>query len=126
MNDAKNLKNCLALLLVLLSALLLQATAASAENIRLIMDTDALAEVDDQHAMAYMLFSGDHFEVEGITVNRGSDGPHRTDRDQDIDDHFREALNVAKMCASPHVPVLKSPAGNYTPALPTFLCRTDW
>ena len=68
------------------------------------MDTDALAEVDDQHAIAYMLFSGDHFQVEGITVNRESDGPHRTDHDQDINDHFREAVNVVKMCGS-NVPV---------------------
>jgi hypothetical protein len=112
MNNKTNMTTYSFLLLALLSALLLQATAASAEKIRIIMDTDALAEVDDQHAIAYMLFSGDHFEVEGITVNRGSDGPHRTDRDQDINDHFREAVNVVKMCGS-NVPVLKGPTGNY-------------
>jgi inosine-uridine nucleoside N-ribohydrolase len=39
-----------------------------------------MAEVDDQHAIAYALFSGNHFEVEGITVNRGSDYPERTER----------------------------------------------
>jgi purine nucleosidase len=112
MNNKKNMMNYSFLLLALLSTLLLQATAAGAEEIRIIMDTDALAEVDDQHAIAYMLFSGDHFEVEGITVNRGSDGPHRTDRDQDINDHFREAVNVVKICGS-NVPVLKGPTGNY-------------
>jgi purine nucleosidase len=77
-----------------------------------------MAEVDDQHALAYALFSGNHFEVEGITVNRGSDYPERTEHRPyfgrvDIDDHFTEAVNVARMCASPHVPVLKGPAGNY-------------
>jgi purine nucleosidase len=85
---------------------------------RLIIDTDAMAEVDDQHALAYALFSGNHFEVEGITVNRGSDYPERTAHRPyfgrvDIDDHFTEAVHVARMCASPHVPVLKGPAGNY-------------
>jgi len=85
---------------------------------RIILDTDAMAEVDDQNAIAYALFSGNHFEVEGITVNRGSDYPERTERRPyfgavSIDDHFREAVNVARMCDSRHVPVLKGPAGNY-------------
>jgi purine nucleosidase len=118
MNNAMNMKYCLALQVVLFSALLLSPTAAGAERMRLIIDTDAMAEVDDQHALAYALFSGNHFEVEGITVNRGSDYPERTERRPyfgtvTIDDHFREAVNVARMCASPHVPVLKGPAGNY-------------
>ncbi len=113
MNNAKTMKMCASLLVVLLCALPLSATAVGAEKIRIILDTDARAEVDDQHAIAYMLFSGEHFAVEGITVNRGSDGPHRTDRDQDIDDRFREAVNVVKMCNA-DVPVLKGPAGNYS------------
>jgi hypothetical protein len=112
MNNGKNMKNCLPRLLALLCVLPLSATAAGAEKIKIIMDTDARAEVDDQHAIAYMLFSGNHFEVEGITVNRGSDGPHRTDRDQNIDDHFKEAVNVVKMCGS-NVPVFKGPNGNH-------------
>lgn len=115
MNDAKNMKkNCLALLVVLLSALLLSATVSGAERMRIIIDTDARAEVDDQNAIAYVLFSGDHFEVEGITVNRGSDGPHRTDRRQAIDDHFKEAVDVVRLCDSwGKFPVIKGPAGNY-------------
>lgn len=88
------------------------AGKAVASKLRIIMDTDALAEVDDQHAIAYMLFSGDHFDVEGITVNRGSDGGQPYHRDLGIDDHFAEAVNVLKMCGA-DVPVLKGPAGNY-------------
>jgi purine nucleosidase len=119
MNDAKNMKNRLSLLLVLFCSFSMVAPQASgAEKMRLIIDTDAMAEVDDQHALAYALFSGNHFEVEGITVNRGSDYPERTAHRPyfgrvDIDDHFTEAVNVARMCTSPHVPVLKGPAGNY-------------
>jgi purine nucleosidase len=97
---------------------ILMGSAAAQEKMRLIIDTDACAEIDDQNAIAYALFSGNHFEVEGITVNRGSDYPERTAHRPyfgrvDIDDHFTEAANVAKMCASSDVPVLKGPAGNY-------------
>jgi purine nucleosidase len=41
-----------------------------------IFDTDANNEIDDQHALAYLLFSGDVFAVEGVTVNATS-GPRR-------------------------------------------------
>ena len=41
----------------------------SDERIRVIFDTDANNELDDQHALAYLLFSGNAFAVEGITVN---------------------------------------------------------
>jgi inosine-uridine nucleoside N-ribohydrolase len=41
---------------------------------RVLLDTDANNELDDQHAIAYMLFSGDVFDVEGITVNRTRGG----------------------------------------------------
>jgi hypothetical protein len=70
MNSKKNMTNYSFLLLALLSALLLQATATGAEKIRIIMDTDALAEVDDQNAIAYMLFSGDVFEVVATGVEK--------------------------------------------------------
>jgi hypothetical protein len=99
---------------LLLALICVQSPAVvAAERIRIIMDTDALAEVDDQHAIAYMLFSGDHFEVEGITVNRGSDGGKSYHRKLGINDHFAEAINVVKLCNAPHIPVLKGPAGNY-------------
>jgi purine nucleosidase len=111
-NKDKNMTTYWVLLVALLCVHQLAATAGAAEKIRIIMDTDALAEVDDQHAIAYMLFSGDHFDVEGITVNRGSDGGQPYHRDLGIDDHFAEAVNVVKMCNA-DVPVLKGPAGSY-------------
>jgi len=100
--------------ILLMALICVQSPAAvAAERIRMIMDTDALAEVDDQHAIAYMLFSGDHFEVERITVNRGSDGGKSYHRKLGINDHFAEAVNVVKLCNAPHIPVLKGSAGNY-------------
>ena len=60
-------------------------------KIRVIIDTDANNELDDQHAIAYTLFSGDVFDVEGVTVNRTrSGGP--------VANHFAEAERVVKLC----------------------------
>ena len=43
-------------------------------KIRVLLDTDANNEIDDQHAIAYLLLSGDRFILEGITVNRTNNG----------------------------------------------------
>ena len=57
---------------------------------RVLLDTDANNEVDDQHAIAYMLFSGDAFDVAGITVNRTRGGG-------DIEQHAKEAERIVKL-----------------------------
>lgn len=60
-------------------------------KIRVIIDSDANNELDDQHAIAYALFSGDVFDVEGVTVNRTrSGGP--------VAKHREEAERVVKLC----------------------------
>lgn len=59
--------------------------------IRVILDTDANNEVDDQHAIAYLLFNGGAFDVEGITVNRTENGG-------DVRQHFAEAVRVVELC----------------------------
>ena len=61
------------------------------EKIRVVLDTDANNELDDQHAIAYMLFNGDYFDVEGITVNKTSNGG-------DVSKHYEEAERVVKLC----------------------------
>ena len=43
-------------------------------RIRVLLDTDANNEIDDQHAIAYLLLSGASFFVEGLTVNRTDNG----------------------------------------------------
>ncbi len=83
---------------LLLSILILAALTvaiipvrAAAERIRVILDTDANNELDDQHAIAYLLFNGHVFDVEGITVNRTRAGG-------DVHQHYAEAARVVELC----------------------------
>ncbi len=76
-----------------------QSESPAAEKIRILLDTDANNELDDQHAIAYMLLNGGVFEVEGITVNRTNNGA-------DIDEQAREAERIVELCAlSPQLKV---------------------
>jgi len=82
------------------------------DKIRIILDTDANNELDDQHAIAYMLFSGGTFDVEGITVNRTSNGGS-------IEKHVEEAERIVRLCSSfPQIKVYKGASGNYEEILP--------
>jgi purine nucleosidase len=70
------------------------------ERIRVILDTDANNELDDQHAIAYLLFNGDVFDVEAITVNRTRAGGG-------VDQHLAEAQRVVRLCGlDSKIPVL--------------------
>ena len=60
-------------------------------EIRVLLDTDANNEIDDQHAIAYLLLSGDSFILEGITVNKTNNGG-------DIHEQAKEAERVIKLC----------------------------
>jgi purine nucleosidase len=62
-----------------------------------IFDTDADNEIDDQHALAYLLFSGDVFAVEGVTVNATS-SPVDASTYSHVSDHYAEAKRVMKLC----------------------------
>ena len=62
---------------------------------RILFDTDANNELDDQHALAYLLFSGNDFDVEGITVNKTKNGG-------DIDSHYAEAKRILQLCGLDH------------------------
>ncbi len=67
------------------------------EKFRIIFDTDINNEVDDQHALAYLLFNGDYFRVEGVTVNATSsyiDGVSHSKIQEDYD----EAMRVLRLC----------------------------
>lgn len=59
--------------------------------IPVIFDTDANNELDDQHALAYLLFNGQTFNVRGVTVNA-------TDSGGEIDEHYAEAERILKLC----------------------------
>jgi len=60
-------------------------------KIPVIFDTDANNELDDQHALAYMLFSGETFDVRGVTVNATFNGG-------EIGEHFMEAQRILSLC----------------------------
>lgn len=77
------------------------------EKVRVLFDTDANNELDDQHALAYLLFNGDVFEIEGITVNRTHSGGA-------IERHMEEAERVVKLCAAEDlVEVYKGADGSF-------------
>jgi inosine-uridine nucleoside N-ribohydrolase len=61
------------------------------EKIRVIFDTDTNNELDDQHALAYLLFSGASFNLAGVTVNATKSGG-------DIDKQYAEAERVMRLC----------------------------
>lgn len=77
------------------------ASTAASDKIRVILDTDANNELDDQHAIAYLLLNPDVFDVEGITVNRTRSGG-------DITQHHAEAVRMVRLCArEPEVKVYR-------------------
>ena len=77
------------------------------EKVRVLLDTDANNEIDDQHAIAYLLLSGDAFIVEGLTVNR-------TDNGGDIEEQANEAERVVRLCTMhPQLPVTRGASGSY-------------
>jgi len=93
-----------------LAAVITVAAACStvhADKTRVILDTDANNELDDQHAIAYMLFNGNAFAVEAITVNRTSGGGP-------VENHFAEADRVVKLCdLDGKIKVLTGADGNF-------------
>jgi purine nucleosidase len=87
-------------------ALLLIAAASCNDNpkadvetkrIHVIFDTDANNEVDDQFALAYLLFSGNHFFVDGVTVNATS-SPDGFSNFSPVEWHYDEAKRVMQLC----------------------------
>ncbi|MCL4177925.1 MAG: nucleoside hydrolase [Verrucomicrobia bacterium] len=102
----------LRLLSILSMAALVAATPAllaapAGERIRVILDTDANNELDDQHAIAYLLFNGQVFDVEGITVNRTRNGG-------DIQAQYAEALRVVRLCKlHPQIRIFRGADGSF-------------
>ncbi len=78
----------------------------SISKTKLIFDTDANNELDDQHALAYMLLNGDVFDVKGITVNATING-------KGIQGHYDEAERVMQLCnLKDSLPLLNGAEGN--------------
>jgi len=83
-------------------------TGKKPDKIRLIIDSDANNELDDQHALAYAFFSRDVFDLEGITINNTRNGGT-------LKGHYDEAVRVAKLCnAYNDIKIYKGASGNYS------------
>lgn len=92
-------------------------TEKSAEDsrLRLIFDTDANNELDDQHALAYLLFNGDVFDVEAVTVNATFSGGN-------IDLQYAEAERVVQLCGMHgKMPLLKGADASFPEILPNVM-----
>jgi inosine-uridine nucleoside N-ribohydrolase len=93
-------------------ALLLLASCVSmkekkTEKLRVLFDTDANNELDDQHALAYLLLNRAVFDVAGITVNATRGGGN-------IDNHYAEAERVMKLCGTGNkIPLYKGANTNF-------------
>lgn len=78
-----------------------EETTPAVPKIPVILDTDANNELDDQHAMAYLFFNQDYFDVVGVTVNTTSSGGN-------IDKQYAEAERVMKLCdVDQEIPLFK-------------------
>ena len=79
----------------------------SSDKMRVIFDTDANNELDDQHALTYLLFNGDTFDVEGVTVNATVSGGA-------VENHYDEAERILKLSTvHPRIPLFKGANGSF-------------
>jgi len=95
--------------------LMLQTVASRQDQrTRILFDTDANNELDDQHALAYLLFNGDDFDVVGITVNATFNGG-------DIGEQYTEAERVMRLCDQfGKIPLIKGANGSFDEILPAL------
>ena len=99
-----NMKKYALLLLVISS---FKCTISQDRKIPIILDTDANNELDDQHALAYLFFNDEIFDIKGITVNTTYNGG-------EIDKHYDEAKRIADLCdVSGKYPILKGANSNF-------------
>lgn len=87
---------------------------SSSPKLSVIFDTDANNELDDQHALAYLLFNGNTFDVRGITVNATYNGGT-------IQKHFEEAERVMQLCnLKDSIPLVKGANASFTEITANF------
>ncbi len=104
------------IVLIALSSLLYFSSCstqvADKAKIAVLMDTDANNEVDDQHALAYLLLNGSTFDVAGVTVNTTKNGG-------DIESQYAEAKRVMQLCnVFGEIPLYKGANGSFTEIRP--------
>ncbi len=71
------------------------------KKIAVIFDTDTNNELDDQHALAYLIHNSKSFDIKAVTVNATRKGGN-------IDGHYAEAERIMKLCeVNGKIPLLK-------------------
>jgi purine nucleosidase len=89
------------------AATLLHASMQPSSRIRVLLDSDANNEMDDQYAIAYLLLNGNIFDVDHITVNRTRGGGG-------IEEHAAEAERIVTLSGlRGRVPVLRGASGSF-------------
>jgi purine nucleosidase len=83
------------------------AEQAETKKLRVILDTDTNNELDDQHALAYMVFNQSIFDIEAITINTTSSGGN-------IEKQYEEAKRVLQLCNADTIPVFKGADQSFT------------
>lgn len=86
-------------------------TEVRKEKIRVVFDTDTNNELDDQHALAYLVFNQERFKIDAITINTTSSGGH-------MDQQYAEARRVLQLCNADTLPVLKGADASFRDILP--------
>ncbi|MBN2773909.1 MAG: nucleoside hydrolase [Prolixibacteraceae bacterium] len=87
-------------------------TQSEKNKIKILVDTDANNELDDQHALAYAFLSDDVFNVVGITVNNTING-------EGIQGHYDEALRIIRLFnLEETMPLKKGAVGIYKDIAP--------
>ena len=75
---------------------------------KVIFDTDANNELDDQHALAYLLFNSKTFDLNAVTVNATYNGG-------DIEGHYEEAKRVLQLCNQDEkIPLLRGANSSFS------------
>ena len=87
--------------------------AQPARRIPVIVDTDANNELDDQHALAYILLNGETFDVQGVTVNATRGGG-------DVRAHYEEARRVLALCSAAGIPLHAGANGSFEAIRPAM------
>ena len=109
------MKNSICLLTTLFTLFLITACNSSKSEmpdsseagIPVIFDTDANNELDDQHALAYLLLNDQSFNILGITTNATYNGG-------EIDEHMKEAQRVVDLVGwKDKVRVIKGANGDF-------------
>ena len=88
--------------------------ASTPDRLEVIIDTDANNELDDQHALAYLFFNADVFDVKGVTVNATRNGG-------EIGEQMAEARRILDLCeVSKTIPLFQGANESFNDILPTI------